>query len=331
MSSADDEARAEDETDDDAEKAAQEEGEREFEEATRKREVLDALRKVTAGRQATYSVAPGLVSGKAIAIFDGAGITAEGGDPGAVGKFIIAVERFLDSVGADVVLTALNFASSLRIELEPRLSTREKEELEQIQSEEASASAETDRSALVPRSVIGLEAAARILREPPERVVDRVRVLGAEAREELRKLSETLDEDEVSLRFTSATQTEAVVTSREARGYARRLRQSEELEPRSLTVVGKLSRTDSEARQFRVVLDRDLMPPELDGRRRHVEGGYTAKASRQVRDGGLWDRTVVARVRANMARPPGGGKARATDFSFTDVKPRDPPGSSSAD
>lgn len=129
----------------------------------------------------------------------------------------------------------------------------------------------------------------RILNEPAHSVADRVRLAGVRPREELRKLSDALESAHADLSVTSNVAEPARLTSSRATTYARRLRMPEDLPPITFTVVGKLTRTDSDAEIFRIVLDRERMPPELDARRRVIEGRYTPEASRQVRDEGLWD------------------------------------------
>ena len=294
-----------------------------FNDAKKRRELLDKLRGTIAGsgkRNATYAVAPTLAAAKAMATFDVAGVSQGHGDPAVVGKLLIALERFLDAVGADVLLSGLSFVSSVTFELEPRISTQERAVLDEVLAMGPRVPRDVAARAL-PASVVALEACAHLLNQPPEKVVDRVRVVGgAHAREELRKLADTVEKVNGSMHFVSAVHTEAELTKRRAHWYVRRLTTPQSEKPVDIVVRGQLTRTDSDAREFRVLLDRKHMPEELDARRRYVEGSYTADARRQVEDNGLWNHQVVADVRASMERPAGGGKPRPSDFTFRSVR-----------
>lgn len=294
-----------------------------FNDADKRRELLDKLRGTIAGsgkRNATYAVAPTLAAAKAMATFDVPGISQGGGDPAVVAKLLIALDRFLDAVGADVLLSGLAFLNSVTFELEPRVSTQERAVLDEVLRMGTNVRPEAVARAL-PVSVVALEASAHLLNQPPEKVVDRARVVGgARAREELRKLASTVEDVKGSLHFVSAVHTEAELTSRRAHWYVRRLTTAESEKSIDIVVRGQLTRTDSDAKEFRVLLDRRHMPEELDARRRYVEGGYTAEARRQVEEHGLWNQQVVARVRARMERPPGGGKPRPSEFTFRSVR-----------
>jgi hypothetical protein len=290
-------------------------------EAKRRREVFQTLRTRKAGQIRHYSAAPALLAAKMSATFDAHGITNAGGDPGIVGHLLVAFNRHLDAVGADVIMTGLHFLQSVTLDLQPVVSEKDRLKVEELAKSQGDTPLRAeDLRIVIPTSVIAIEAVADVLSQPPDRVAQRARALGADAREELRKLADELGARNATLTVVTPQQT-VEVAPRTARVFAERLRITESIAPITIRIVGKLTRTDSEAAQFRVVLDPLRRPPELDGRRTAVEGGYTSNASRQVRDGGLWDTQVIADVRASMEVPPGGGKPRPAGFTFTDVEP----------
>ncbi len=251
-------------------------------------------------------------------MFEAAGVTNSGGDPTVVGHLVVALGRFLNAISPDIILTALNFTSSVELELTPRASTLEEQRGTELAAEEEPALEAVARA--VPSASVALEAAAYIFDQDPEQVPERVRVISAKARTELRKLASEMAKRGAELTFVSPTSERAHVTSRRARRYAEELRAAEEAEPLELKVVGRLSVTDSDSGMFRVVLDPDRRPPELDARKKQIEGAYTDYASAQVRDNGLWDTDVIATVEVRMEVPAGGGRARPAEFLFTDVK-----------
>lgn len=286
--------------------------------AQRKRDLYAILRAQAAGRNASYAVAP------ATAVFEAAGVTRDGGDPTVVGHLVLALGRFLSSISPDIILTALSFTNSVELELTARPSSQEAQRLADLRNAEAASTEpiEADvRARALPSAVVGLEAAAYIFDQDPDQVPERVRLISARARTELRKLTAEMEKRNAELTFVSPTAARVHVNQRRARRYHEELREAEAAEPLELTIAGRLSVTDSDSGTFRVVLDPNRRPEELDARRKHVEGAYTDDASAQVRDRGLWDKDVVATVEVIMEVPAGGGKARPAEFLFTGVRP----------
>jgi hypothetical protein len=286
-------------------------------------EMAKALRESFAGRNQNYAVALDPAEGTATATFAAPDITATGGGLATIGKLMVALQRFLASIRADTDLTGLVFANSVTFTLTPRVSSVEQtriNELREAVPNQEDVGAE-DVAYVVPSSIIRLEAAARILNEPASQVASRVRVLSAGATEELRKLADALDKAEATLTFSSPTETRATLGERKAKQYAASLKERERVTTEVYEVVGVLSRTDSEAEEFRLRVDRDLLPADLfHARRQHIEGGYTDEASDAVRELGLWDRRVIASVEARIEEPPGGGRPRPTTFTFLNVR-----------
>jgi hypothetical protein len=297
-----------------------------WEDAERSKELYDAAKRLVAGKQISYATTPGFLDSPRLkAVFDAAGITGGAGEPGTIGRLLLAFERYLDSVGVDVLLVDLNFASSVVMEFDAPVSPAERSAIKELKESALPEDPETIQDA-IPASVIRLEMATRLLNEAPRNVARRSRAAGVVAQNQLRRLAEALDDAEASLRVTSPAETVARLPERRARAVAQTLARAQTgFEPLELTIVGHLSRTDSEAETFRVILDRKReQPAELGNRRQIVQGDYTERASKQVRERGLWDADVVAKVRATRAARPG-GKRRPylASFTFLDLRPVD--------
>ncbi len=91
------------ETDIDSAKA-----ERELEQGAdrRKPALFDLIRQTLPDDPRNYAISPVLAQ-HSEAVFKGQGVSDSGGLPGVVGHFLVSLQHFLDSLGADVVMKLL--------------------------------------------------------------------------------------------------------------------------------------------------------------------------------------------------------------------------------
>ena len=103
------------ETDIDSAKA-----ERELEQGAdrRKPALFDLIRQTLPDDPRNYAISPVLAQ-HSEAVFKGQGVSDSGGLPGVVGHFLVSLQHFLDSLGADVVMKLLDFSASVTVRLEP--------------------------------------------------------------------------------------------------------------------------------------------------------------------------------------------------------------------
>lgn len=296
-----------------------------------KRRLLDLTKDGLAGDTRRYSVARVLDDVRVLATFDADGVTADGGKPGVVGEFLLSLQRLVDTLGGGIVMRELAFGSSVIVELEPVVPADKRELAAELAREAPDAKLDQrELRELIPDSVAAVAAATRLLASPGDEALVEARRFGAEVPDAYLRLARVVDRDRGTVTIRTRIPVldvdgqeatiAATLTGLEARRALARAGETEALRPIPITIAGRLTRTDSEEAMFRVVLDRNRIPPELDARRRHVDGAYTGRASKQVRDDGLWDQRVVAKVRAFPVRSPLRSKPTYDRFQFTDVR-----------
>lgn len=264
----------------------------------------------------------GTLRERVIATFDADGLTSEGGFPGKVGHFLVALHGYMEAMGAVMFMRELDFAHSVRVVLEPVVPPDASEALEAREEERMKGELTVPEiNRLVPASVPAAQAAVHFLAQD-EAVSDPlapVRHYSAAAVDHYVGLARYVLRQEGTLTIASERETGRLEQPRATRivSASERVRP---LEPLPLTIVGKLTRTDSDDQQFRVVLDRERIPPEIDGRKRHIEGPYSDEAREQVEAGGLWNQVVVADVLGHRQRDPTRMKPVLARFEFTGLR-----------
>jgi hypothetical protein len=300
-----------------------EEAERQLAEARgrRKRALLDLDRETLPSDTRHYAIA-NLLDQEVEAVLDGRGVTSQGGNPRVIGEFLLAVESFIERLGGALVMRRLTFGNSVHVILQPDVPKPVRDRVQQLaeQDPEGVATREELRQ-LIPDQVVAAAAAARILSVPAPEALPYARRYGAEVPDAYVRLARTVESTGGRLVLRAPGGREATLTADRAETVIRSLKQPvAPLDPVTIEVVGNLTRTDSEERMFRLVLDRERIPDVLDKRKRHLEGTYTPHASRQVRKEGLWDRRVIAKVDAYPTRDPLTGNRRFERFIFRSVR-----------
>jgi hypothetical protein len=286
--------------------------------ATSRRAVYDRIRRGILRDPRNYAVVE-VLDQRVEAVWDGPGVTRTGGKLDVVGKFLVSFNGLLESLGSRTTMNNLAFGSSVRIELRPFVSRETRQRAARLAERDPEGLVDDELlKELIPDSVVAVTAAAELLATPAQDGLREARRHGRAVADAYVRMARTVAEGQATLRV-SAPGREAAMGSRRAQLVIDHLEERTELEPYLLTVAGRLTRTDSEEETFRIVLDRERMPPQLDGRRRVIEGSYTTGASRQVQEGGLWDRDVIARVRVYPVRDPLHPKPVMGRFRFINV------------
>ncbi len=287
-----------------------------------KRRLLEALRRGILQDPRSYSVAA-LLDQAIEAVYDGPGVTGDGGKLRIVGRWLASMDGLFDSLGASTTMNALAFGSSVRIELRPFVPRKIRERARALAEENPDAPVEDDLlRELIPDSVVAARAVADLIATPAQDAIAEARKYGRSVADAYVTVARTIADGAATLTVTAPGREPARMGSRRAALIVQQLDERDELSPRTLTIAGKLTRTDSEEETFRVVLDRASLPVAIDGRRRVIEGSYSARASRQVQDNGLWDTQVVALVRAWPVRDPLHPQPLLQRFRFIDIRAR---------
>jgi len=287
----------------------------------RKRNLYDRIRETLPGDTRNYAIAP-VLDERVVASLDGRGITSEGGDPGVVADFLFSLTKLILALDGEVILRVLDFTNSVRVELEPKVPEAVKREAQRRADEDPQGVVRQEElRELIPRSVVAVNAAARLLQAPAQEALREARRYGADVPDAYLRVAKAVEQTGGDLRVRAPGRQKAVLTASRAENVIRQLSEpTAELEAVPISVVGRLTRTDSDERRFRLVLDRDLIPDILDKRKRHIEGTYTPKASQQVQEEGLWDQRVLARVHAFPSIDPLTGARRYERFVFRRVQ-----------
>jgi|GEM_PF-6212065 len=286
-----------------------------------KKKLYDWIRETLPKDTRNYAVAP-VLGEKLSAVFDGDGLTSAGGAPEVVGEFLVRLHSLLAALDAQVLLTMLDFSSSVVIELQPLVpESVEVQARDLAETDPDGLLRRRDLDALIPTSVVAANAAVRLLESStPEQGLRQARRYGQGVADAYVSLARSVAKRDGTLRMSGPGEQVASLKAPDAERIVTASLREEPLEPRELTIVGTLTRTDSEEARFRVVLDRERLPPELDGRRRVVEGRYSDDARVQVEENGLWNQRVIAKVLAQPVR--GATKVRPAFKSFEFVSLR---------
>lgn len=290
--------------------------------AKRKRRLLDLERETLSGDTRHYAVKE-LLDDKVEAILDGHGVTSQGGPPAIIGEFLVGLENLIERLGGGLLMRGLAFGNSVHVILEPEVPEPVRREVEaRAQEDPEGVLTRDDMSRLIPPSIAAASAAARILAAPAENALRDARRYGADVPDAYLRLARTVEKTGGTIRLRAPGGREAALPAdRAERVIAQVKAERPPLEAVPIDVVGTLTRTDSEEKRFRLVLDRELIPDLLDKRKRVIEGTYTPTASKQVREGGLWDTRVIARVHAFPTIDPLTGNRHLDRFIFRRIRP----------
>jgi hypothetical protein len=289
--------------------------------ARRKRRLLDLEKEANLGDTRYYAMGQ-ILDDEVEAVLDGHGVTSQGGSPGIVGEFLLALENFVEKLGGAFFMRELQFANSVHVYLRPEVPEPVRREVQRIIEQDPDRVVTREEVVrLVPESVAAASAAARLLAAPANEALPRARRYGAEVPDAYLRVARMVERTGGTLRYRAPGGRDVALPADRAERIIRSVKEERPpLEPVALRVVGTLTRTDSEEKRFRLVLDRERIPDVLDKRRRVIEGTYTANASKQVRQGGLWDTRVIARVSAYPYEDPLTGARHFERFIFRGVE-----------
>jgi hypothetical protein len=311
--------------DDDAEKTDidQQEAERQLAagaSARRRKKLIDIARDTLPADTRNYAVAH-VLDEELRATFEAEGVTQTGGPPKVIVELLHGWERLLDAMGAKVLLTNLEFGNSVTMEMKPVVPA----EVEQAVRRRAASNPNgivnhEDLRELIPVSVVAANTTARLLEFSGEEALTEARRYGNEVAEAYESFARTVSGNDVTVSVHAPGRRQVRYERVQADAALATLKKPQRLRPITFRIVGKLTRADSDEALFRVVLDRERLPKELDARRRVVEGRYTTEARTQVQQDGLWDERVIAKVRAFRVMEPGKRKPTITEFQFQSVE-----------
>ena len=286
----------------------------------RRNKLLDLARDTVLSDTRVYAVEDAL-NEDIKAKFDAEGVTASGGRPRVVVDLVNVFERLLQAMGADVWLTRLEFGNSVTIEMRPVVSEEVAKKVhDRVAKEPNGVVTHEDLKDLIPLSVAAANTTARLLDVPGEAAFVEARRYGTEVAWAYESFAKAIDQHKAVVTVEAPGGRRARYDSHRAEVALETLKTAAKLPSILVTIVGTLTRADSDEALFRVTLDRDRMPPEFDARRRVVDGRYTTRAREQVQAEGLWDTRVVARVRAWQVQEPGKRKPTFERFQFEDIR-----------
>jgi hypothetical protein len=313
---------------DDRESIDQPAAEAELAKAKRKKKRLSLEAIVVPPNTRHYALAPTLLA-PVKAIFTGDGITSGSGDFDRVMHLATQIHNLAVTLGAHLNLVQIFFGNSVTVEFRPLVPAAVLEEAERLSRDDPEGEITVDEiERLMPPSVVGAAAAARILRAPPAEALEQASRYGADTRDALLALSEAIAESDGSMRLEAPGDREAVIDAGDAEEVllsAAPAAAEEKLRPRTMRVVGTLSRIeagdDRREPEFSLRLDPKLKPKDFAPTRRYVEGRYTSSALSDVNREGLVDQLVIASVRAWPVRVPRRKRLRFDRFVFERLEP----------
>jgi hypothetical protein len=275
-----------------------------------------------------YSLAPLLVE-PLKAVFTGDGITSHGGDFDKVMHLAAQVHNLAVSLGAHVELLNVFFGNSVTVEFRPIVAAETLREAQELADTDPDGEITIDEiERLIPASVVGAAAVARLLNVPPEDGLEQASRYGASTRAAYTALVEEVVERQGTIHLTAPGQREAELNTVDAEIVLEQGAPHEgerKLRSRLMRVAGTLSRIEvGDARrdpEFSLRLDPKKRPQEFPATRRYVEGRYTQSALDDVNSGGLVDQAVIATVRAWPVQVPGRSRHRFDQFVFEAIEP----------
>jgi hypothetical protein len=286
----------------------------------RRKKLLDIARDTLPADTRNYAVAH-VLEEELRATFEAEGVTATGGPPKVIVDLLHGWERLLEAMGSRVLLTNLEFGNSVTIEMKPVVPPETEEKVRRrVESDPNGIVRHEELRELIPDSVVAANTTARLLAVPGDQALAEARRYSSEVAEAYEAFARTVAEHRAAVKVHAPGRRDVRYEREQAERALATLKQPRELDAIVIRIVGKLTRADSDEALFRVVLDRDRLPEELDARRRVVEGRYTTTARKQVQEGSLWDERVIARVRAFRILEPGKRKPTITEFQFQSVE-----------
>jgi hypothetical protein len=142
-----------------------------------------------------YSVVPPLFAERVARIHSPL-LTAHGGDPSVVARYLQALAGLVKSIDPNIVMHGLKFIASVDITLSPEIEPDVKRfALDQAERNPDRRISKKDLPLVVPPPVLSLEAAAYLLSLDEEVITDRATAVGTGPREALRSLSKRLAAD----------------------------------------------------------------------------------------------------------------------------------------
>jgi hypothetical protein len=175
------------------------------------------------------------------------------------------------------------------------------------------------QTALLPETTLAALATADLLEASEDDVVGAVLAYGTEVTDSYKTLVRHLADADVSmaLRFerSDGQEFEINLASEQAAQYSEALTEVGSLETLTVEAVGTLTMADSTTRQIHLTLDPKTPKPLPLRNRRTITADYTAQAGKEIREGGLWDKEVVASF--DMTRDRRGTTAHLRPPTFT--------------
>jgi hypothetical protein len=170
---------------------------------------------------------------------------------------------------------------------------------------------------------VGLTLAADLLEVPPQEAPREAVSLGADVAVAYKSLATGSAANKVSVVVPRLDRPESVVlTPAKASLVKEALREIEEPEEMLVDAYGVLSMADALLHEFALRLDpRGDRPAELRNKR-IVRGTYEARVGDAIRDRGLWDRSVRARIRIETDAIVSTSAIRPPTFTLVDVEER---------
>jgi len=176
----------------------------------------------------------------------------------------------------------------------------------------------------LPDTTLAVATVADVLTFTPPEAARQARAINGRTSDRLRRLALELREREVSLGLPTVPE---LATPEWSQDVVEHIDYYEEIKPQMATVVGVLRGARSASTRpgdFELETDSDARLDPVVGARlapgATIRGELSGQARKQIREGGLWDTHVEARIKVTRRRQ--GPSIRVENRRMTSVKPR---------
>jgi hypothetical protein len=279
------------------------------------------------------------------AIFRGEGVSDSSVDAEVFSSSVGQLTKLLSTMtGARPQIYAFGFGQSVYVDIGPSEDELDRAdealgEYERAQDDKTKTDAQRSRlaEAAVPETLLAVLATSELIESSADDVVGSALSYGTQVSDAYKGLVRVLAEEDISMdlelhgeRFEGAPGPPIPVeealpglSSEVAREYREALTAAGSEEIVKITAVGILTMADSGRRQVRLTLDpKAKRDPALPRRQLSIIANYSPAAGRNIKEQGLWDNEVIARVEMTRDRRGSTAHVRRPTFRLISAKPR---------
>jgi hypothetical protein len=252
--------------------------------------------------------------------------------PGVLGALLSRIDTLFETLENAVPQVAsldLIPGASVHIVVEPAESelTRSRAMLAEIaELEEDDPRRDELLRESVPPTLVAADLAVELIeRATTTESVGEVLAYGRGAAETLRGLMRLLADEGLGLEAsTSLFRRQVEQTDEDAERVARRLEAVGEIEEFQVSVAGVVTMADSEQKRYRLkIADDTAIPTALRNvRGRRIQGPYTNRAGRKLKEEGLWDQEILATIRVRRQKRQATAKMKGPTYTLINARSR---------